>query len=169
MTALAKLTSDRVVEDKAADLKQFGLDQPKFETGITTKDGETRTLLIGEDAPAGRVTYAMLQGDPRVFTIPGYVKDIVDRKPRDLRDKRLITMPADKITRVDFSGKQHIVFVRDNGGLAHGRAQANARRCQRHRQLRGRSRDSQMERVRPSARIPSRPTTATLAACRLPP
>jgi len=52
MTALAKLTSDRVVEDKAADLKQFGLDQPKFETGITTKDGKTRTLLIGEDAPA---------------------------------------------------------------------------------------------------------------------
>ncbi len=115
MTALAKLTSDRVVEDKATDLKQFGLDQPKFETGITTKDGKTRTLLIGEDAPAGRVTYAMLQGDPRVFTIPGYVKDIVDRKPRDLRDKRLITMPADKITRVDFTGKQHMVFVHDNG------------------------------------------------------
>jgi hypothetical protein len=115
MTALAKLTSDRVVVDKTADLKQFGLDQPKFETDITSKDGKTRDLLIGDDAPAGRVTYAMLKGDPRVFTIPGYVKDIVDRKPRDLRDKRLITMPADKITRVDFSGKQHMVFAHDNG------------------------------------------------------
>ena len=117
MTALAKLTSNRVVEDKAADsdLKQFGLAQPKFEIGITTKDGKTRTLLIGEDAPAGQVTYAMLAGDPRVFTIPGYVKDIVDRKPRDLRDKRLITMPADKISRVDLMAKQHITFVHDNG------------------------------------------------------
>ena len=117
MTALAKLTSDRVVQDKATatDLKQFGLDQPKFETDITTKDGKTHDLLIGEDAPAGRVTYAMLQGDSRVYTIPGYVKDIVDRKPRDLRDKRLITMSEDKITRVDLADKQHIVFVHDNG------------------------------------------------------
>ena len=115
MTALAKLTSDRVVEEKPADLKKYGLTDPQFETGITTKDGKTRTLLIGQDAPVGRVTYAMIAGDSRVFTIPGYVKDIVDRKPRDLRDRRLISMPADKIARVDFTAKQHVVFVHDNG------------------------------------------------------
>lgn len=117
MTTLAKLTSDRVVQDKASDaeLKQFGLDHPKFEATITTKDGKARTLLIGEDAPAGRVTYAMMQGDPHVYTVPGYIKDIVDRKPRDLRDKRLITMPEDKINRVELSAKQKLTFVRDNG------------------------------------------------------
>jgi len=115
MTTMAKLTSNRLVEDKATDLTQFGLDKPKFEADITTKDGKTRDLLIGEDAPAGQATYAMLAGDPRVFTIPGYIKDIVNRTPRDLRDKRLITMPEDKINRVDVSAKQPLVFVRDNG------------------------------------------------------
>jgi hypothetical protein len=117
MTALAKLTSDRVVEDKTspADLMQFGLDHPGFETAVTTKDGKTQTLLIGGDAPAGRVSYAMLQGDPHVYTIPGYVKDIVDRHPRDLRDKRLVTTPEDKINRVELDAKQKIIFVRDNG------------------------------------------------------
>ena len=117
MTALAKLNSDHVVQDKAApdDLKQFGLDKPKFEADVTTKDGKTRTLLIGDDAPAGRVTYAMMQGDPKVYTIPGYVKDIVDRHPRDLRDKKLIAMPEDKINRVELDAKQRLIFVRDNG------------------------------------------------------
>src|SRR5579872_4654956 len=77
MTALVKLNADHVVEDKstANDLAQYGLDKPKFEADITTKDGKVRTLLIGGESPAGRVDYAMLQGDPKIYTIPGYVKD----------------------------------------------------------------------------------------------
>jgi Domain of unknown function (DUF4340) len=117
MTSLAKLTSNRLVEDKPVALEQYGLGlaQPKQEVDITTKDGVTRSLLIGDDAPAGQSTYAMLKGDPRVFTIPGYVKDVLDRHPRDLRDKRLITLDADKITHVELDAKQPIEFVRENG------------------------------------------------------
>ncbi len=63
------LNSERVVEDKAADLKHYGLNPPYVEVDITEKDNKSQKLLLGDDTPAGSAVYAMLAGDPRVFTI----------------------------------------------------------------------------------------------------
>jgi hypothetical protein len=114
-TAVATLTAERLVDDKPSDLKQYGLAAPAQETDIITKDGKTHVLLFGDDAPAGQATYAMLGGDSRVFTVPGHLKDIVNRTPRDLRDKQLITLDPDKISHVEVTTKQQMEFVRDKG------------------------------------------------------
>jgi hypothetical protein len=112
--ALSSLNSERIVEDKAADLRSYGLDQPSFEADISEKDGKTQKLLIGDDSPTGGATYAMLAGDPRVYTIASYTKGNIDKSLDDLRDKRLVTIDADKISRLELVRKgQTIEFGRD--------------------------------------------------------
>jgi hypothetical protein len=109
----SSLNSQRVVEEKAASLTPYGLDTPKLEVSLTEKN-KTDKLLLGDDTPAGNGTYAKLDGDPRVFTIPSYDKTSIDKGANDLRDKRLLTVDADKISQVDLiSKKQVIAFGRN--------------------------------------------------------
>src|SRR5579871_1115107 len=58
-TAVASVSSDKVVEDKGADLKEYGLTSPSLEVDVSMKDGKTKKLLIGDDTPTGSDAYAM--------------------------------------------------------------------------------------------------------------
>jgi hypothetical protein len=110
----SSLNSERVVEEKASNLAPYGLDAPKLEVDLTEKQNKKQKLLLGDDTPAGNGMYAKLDGDPRVFTIPGYDKTSIDKSANDLRDKRLLTLDADKISQVDVvAKKQEIAFGRN--------------------------------------------------------
>ena len=110
----ASVASDRVVEDKASDLSNYGLKSPSLEVDVTTKNGKTNKLEIGDDTPTNSGAYAMLAGDPRVFTVASYVKSGLDKSLNDLRDKRLLTFDQDKLSRVELTAKkQDIEFGRD--------------------------------------------------------
>jgi Domain of unknown function (DUF4340) len=114
ISTLASLSSERLVDDKASDLSPYGLSQPAFEADITTKDNKTEKLWMGDETPAGSAVYAKTSNDPRVFTLASYKKTSIDKGLNDLRDKRLITMTADKISRVDLTHKnQDIEFGRN--------------------------------------------------------
>ena len=109
VSSVSTVTSDRVVEDKASDLGQYGLNAPSLEVTVTTKDGKSKKLLIGDDTPTGSGAYVMLAGDPRVFTIASYTKTGFDKTEKDLRDKRLLTFDQDKLTRVELAGKKQTI------------------------------------------------------------
>jgi hypothetical protein len=113
LSTLSSLNSERLVEDKASDVKQFGLDPPAAEVDLTEKDNKTQKLLMGDATPTGNAVYAMLAGDPRLFTMPSYEKTSIDKSLNDLRDKRLITIDPDKISRIDLEREnQEIEFGR---------------------------------------------------------
>src|SRR4029077_11674489 len=114
VTSLSSLTSDRLVEDKASDLSPYGLTAPSEQIRITRKDGKTQTLLVGDDTPTGSGAFAKLENDPRVFTIASYAKSSLDKTPKDLRDKRLLTFNSDKLTRVDLAAKGTYEFGKNN-------------------------------------------------------
>jgi len=114
VSSLSSLSSDRLVEEKAADLGQFGLASPKLEVDITAKNNQLRKLLIGDETPASSGVYAKLENDPRVFTIAGYTKNNLDKTLNDLRDKRLLTIDPDKVIRFALSSSQQTIeFGRD--------------------------------------------------------
>ena len=114
ISTLSSLNSERLVDDKPSDLKQYGLDHPAVEVDITEKDNKTQRLLIGDDTPAGGAVYAMLAGDPRIFTMASYNKTSIDKNLNDLRDKRLLTVSADKISRLELiRNNQEIEFGRN--------------------------------------------------------
>jgi uncharacterized protein DUF4340 len=114
LSTLSSLNSERVVEDKAADLKRYGLDEPAVEVDLIEKDNKSQSLLIGDDTPTGGAVYAALKSDPRVFTIASYNKNSVDKTLNDLRDKRLLTVNSDKISRVELAQRsEDIEFGRN--------------------------------------------------------
>jgi Domain of unknown function (DUF4340) len=114
LSTVSSLNADRLVEEKAGDLGQYGLAQPSVELDVTTKDGKRQKLFLGDDTPAGSAVFAKLDGDPRVFTIASYNKTSVDKTSSDLRDKRLLTVDFDNLSQVELATKkQDIEFGRN--------------------------------------------------------
>jgi len=105
LSTVSSLNSERLVDEKSTDLQRYGLALPALEVDLTEKDNKTQRLLLGDDTPAGSAVYAALAGDPRVFTIAGYHKSSIDKSLNDLRDKRLLTISPDKISRLEITGK----------------------------------------------------------------
>jgi hypothetical protein len=117
LSTLSGLNADRVVEDKASNLKQYGLDPAAAELDITGKGQGTRQLLLGDDTPTGGDVYASLAGDSRVFTVSSFNKTSLDKSLNDLRDKSLLTVDPDKVSRVELIRKgQEIEFDRTKDG-----------------------------------------------------
>ncbi len=115
VSALANLNADKVVEDKAADLKPYGLDTPTLDVQIIRKDGKTDRLLIGDDTLNGSGAYAKLANSAKVVTVGTTVKTSLDKRPDDLRDKRLLTFDSDKLSRVELAAKGSPVEFGKNG------------------------------------------------------
>jgi hypothetical protein len=110
----SSLNSERLVEEKAANLASYGLDAPKLEFDLSEKGNKTQKLLLGDDSPTGNGIYAKLDGDPRVFIMPSFDKTSIDKTANDLRDKRLLTLDPDKISQVNLvAKKQEIEFGRN--------------------------------------------------------
>jgi len=114
LSTLSSLSSERLIEEKAGNLADYGLAQPAVEVDVTEKNNKTQRLLIGDNTPAGNAAYVALSGDPRVFTLPNYSKTSLDKSAKDLRDKRLLVFEQDKLSRVELAAKkQDIEFGRN--------------------------------------------------------
>ncbi len=125
LSSLSSLNSDRLVEEKASNFNQYGLSEPTLQIGVTEKNSKTHQLLVGDDTPTNngayvRVegdhngAYVRVEGDRRVFTLAAYNKTTLDKSVNDLRDKRLLTLESDKISRIELTAnKQEIEFGRN--------------------------------------------------------
>ncbi len=105
LSTLSGLNADRLVDEKATDRKQYGLEPAQVELDIRSRNGATQRLLLGDDTVAGGDAYAALASDPRVFTIASYNKSSLAKSLNDLRDKSLITLSAEKVSRVELLKK----------------------------------------------------------------
>jgi hypothetical protein len=114
LSSISSLVSDRLVDEKPGNLTPYGLAAPAVEVALTDKNNVSHKLLIGDDTPTSSATYVKLDGDPRVFTIASFTKTGVVKTLDDLRDKRLLTVDADKISKLQLTIKtQEIEFGRD--------------------------------------------------------
>src|SRR6478672_3726415 len=98
-----------------ANLKPYGLDVPTLDVQIVRKDGKTDHLLIGDDTLNGSGAYAKLASDAKVVTVSTTTKTSLDKRPDDLRDKRLLTFDSDKLSRVELTAKGPAVEFGKNG------------------------------------------------------
>jgi len=104
-STLSSFSSDRLVEEQAADLEAFGLARPALTVTVTPKNGAARQLLIGDETPTGGGYFAKMEGDPRVFSIYSYNRSAVDKTWKDLREKRLMTFNSEQVSRVELTAK----------------------------------------------------------------
>jgi hypothetical protein len=106
VSTFGSLNADKVLEDKAASVDQYGLTKPSLSVTATKKDGKTVKLLVGDETPTNSGSYAELAGDPRVFLVASYSKTSLDKSENDLRDKRLLTFDSEKLSRVELTAKK---------------------------------------------------------------
>ena len=101
---LASAEIQSIVDEAPKNLQPYGLDKPRIEVAFKAAgDKEYRRLLLGGKAPAGGDLYAQLAGQKRVFVIPSFVESSFDRKPFDLRDKKILTFDREKVDRLEIA------------------------------------------------------------------
>ncbi len=118
LQALSGLEAEQVIADKAGDWKTYGLETPKVKVEATLSSGKPLEVLLGNDAPTGSPTYARIPGDDRVFGVSSSVKSSFQKTSAELRDKRLLRVDAEKVTKVVLSngknaGDQALEFARN--------------------------------------------------------
>ncbi len=115
VSSLASVTADKTIQNTATDLASFGLANPSLKAQVIKKDGKQVEVSIGDDTPTNSGAYAIVSGDPHVYTVSSYVKTSLDKTANDLRDKRLLSFDSDKLTRVKLAAKGPAVVFGKNG------------------------------------------------------
>lgn len=95
--------SERVVDEKPSQLESYGLQPPAVSLKLTMKDGKTHTLRVGEQTPDKSGAYAMLDGDPKLYTIAAYSRDAYSKSAMDLREKRLMSFDTNKVSKAELN------------------------------------------------------------------
>ena len=98
VTNLSKLEEQRVVDENAADLKAYGLAEPRVDVTFHVEgEKEPKRILLGEKTPAGSATYAKLPANNRVFLVDMAVEGAVNKPTFDFRDKAALTFDQTKV------------------------------------------------------------------------
>jgi hypothetical protein len=113
-TNIVSLENQRVIEENAADLAQYGLATPRVEVAFRrTGDKEPARLLVGDRTATGGDLYAKLPGEKKVFLISSFLETTFDRSTFDLRDKAILAFDRAKVERVEVaSAAQDLAFTK---------------------------------------------------------
>ena len=116
LEGLAKVQYKDVVEEKPADLSQFGLDHPATSITVSLKAGGGKSIYFGGKNPVANVYYCRIDKDPRVYTVESTVADSAATTLFDLRDKKLTDITADKIESFSLrTPKLQLQFKKESG------------------------------------------------------
>ena len=112
---LATLEQQRVVEENPAELKDFGLSDPRIR--VTFKaGGQEHALLIGSKTPTGSDLYAKTGAGSKVFLISSFLESTFNRNTFDLRDKSALNIDRDAADRVEVvAGTHSMKFAKKDG------------------------------------------------------
>ena len=118
VTNLASLDIQRVVEENATELAQFGLAAPGVEVGFRKAgQAETSRLLLGDTNATGGEIYAKLPGSARVFLVSSFLKSTFDKGTFDLRDKTILSFDRAKVDALEIITKdQRLAFAKAGSG-----------------------------------------------------
>jgi hypothetical protein len=115
---LASLEIQRVVEENATDLAQFGLASPRIEVGFKAagQAGASRLLLGDANATGGEI-YAKLPSSARVFLVSSYLESTFNKGTFDLRDKTILSFDRSKVDTLEIVSKdQRLAFAKADDG-----------------------------------------------------
>lgn len=103
---LSSAEIQRVIDENAPDLKEYGLADPRVEVAFKA-NGQQRRLQIGQKTPAGSDLYAKLPDSKRVFLIPSFLDSTFNRTTFDLRDKSVLKVDREKVDNLEIATKDH--------------------------------------------------------------
>ena len=97
-SSLAAIDIQRVVDENATNLKEYGLDPPRVDVAFRAKGKkDLQRILMGEKTPTGGDVYAQVQGSKRVFLVNSFLDGTFNKNTFALRDKKVLTFDRDKV------------------------------------------------------------------------
>jgi hypothetical protein len=114
---IGSLEIDRVVDENPADLKDYGLAEPRIDVEFKSADNKpSGRVRIGNKTVTGGNVYALRNDEKRVVTIAEYQQASLNKSTFDLRDKSLLKFERDKVDGLDVTvdGKP-IEIAKSNG------------------------------------------------------
>ncbi len=116
VTNLANLEEQRVVDENAADLKTYGLAEPRIDVTFTVEgDKEPKRILFGEKTPTSSGTYAKLPSNNRIFLVASTVETALDKSPFDFRDKAALAFDQTKVTSLELASSAQTIRLEKSG------------------------------------------------------
>lgn len=113
--ALANLEMTRPVDDNPADLKEYGLDPPAISVEFKGEGSLSGSLKLGGMTATAGDMYAQKGGETRVFLVSSFQETNFNRKPFDLRDKKILRFDRDKADRLSLKrGSEAIELARES-------------------------------------------------------
>ncbi len=110
VTNLSKLEEQRVVDENAADLKAYGLAEPRIDVTFQVDgDKEPKRILLGEKTPSSSGTYAKLPSGNRVFLVDISVETALDKPTFDFRDKSALAFDQAKVTSLELASASQTI------------------------------------------------------------
>ena len=111
--SLSTLDIERVVDEKAGDLAQYGLAPARIDVSFKVK-GQEKRILLGDKTATGGDIYAKLPDSPRVFLVSSYVESTFKKDPFSLRDKTILKVDRTKVDGFTASdGKTTLEFAKN--------------------------------------------------------
>ena len=114
---LASVTIERVVDEAPKSLGDYGLKEPVVKVSFKPKGAKNfRTLELGTKTPAGSDMYAKVAGEKKVFLVQAYLDSTFNKKPFDLRDKKVLSFDREKVDRVEIANGDSVVTLVKGAG-----------------------------------------------------
>jgi hypothetical protein len=98
---LASLEVNRVVDENASNLAEFGLASPRIAIAFKGQGGVSGQLHLGDKTATQSDVYAVKPGEKRVFLVSSFQETTFAKKPFDLRDKRVLNFERDKVDSIE--------------------------------------------------------------------
>jgi hypothetical protein len=112
-TNVASMEQTRVVDENAGDLAPYGLAEPRIKIAFKAEGGKSGEIHLGDKTPTAGDVYATMPGTKKVFLVSSYLETTFDKKPFDLRDKRVVKFERDKVDALEIArGRDRIHMTR---------------------------------------------------------
>jgi hypothetical protein len=104
--AIADAEVKKTIDDPPADLLPFGLAPPFVTITLTGKDGTALPAIkVGKTTAVSYSTYVQRADKPAVYLTPSSFRTGVDKQPKDLRDKTILTFNDKDVTAITLRGE----------------------------------------------------------------
>lgn len=116
VTNLANLEEQRVVDENPADLKTYGLAEPRLDVTFHVEgEKEPKRVLFGEKTPASSGIYAKLHSSNRVFLVGATIETAVDKSTFDFRDKSALAFDQAQVTSLELASSAQTIRLEKSG------------------------------------------------------
>jgi len=115
LDSITNLQSRGQVDPSGENASVTGVAQPSFKIELTTKDGKSRALSVGNKSATGGNLYVQVGGASKADLVGAELYDQLEKPAGDLRDKRLVNVHSNDIYQLKITSPKGSVELNKGG------------------------------------------------------